>query len=861
MNLIEIDIGYRDGTRYLVVMILRLKRTIVHSSLLSQRKVTIFIHYYHHHQSPSSIILILIIGATIHKKLPERFNTSVHNRLSTDRPLSLSTAASNTNPANYKPEVYRRKENRKLEEIEREEHCTFKPKVYENPFVSGRCLGQLAYERNRENTTDNMIDTNIINDKDNSKRNTKLGLGGQFFIGLGYVEGPPSEPGLDLFLFNVKYPPNFDEGTYQILEEIESLELTTVSNIIASNNASTRSVSNLVENNNDDDIPPAPPLPKMGGQSGGTNNNKSLIKTPAVKKGAPAPASGWQQVLDEMKAKRDSILKVTTDSKPKSPEKKSVGKLSMSAKKHKRKSGFTDVIDELSYTLAKMRGEVVDDGDDDDDDEDEPPPPPKKTVASKLFTPSAPLPPPAPSTTPTASSNVGVIAVPTPNELPCPPPLPEKSWPKPVPYVAPKQASTSAAQAKPKLIVDTNLSENSNSIVATSTAYTAEPRSSKVVHTTKVVSRMLPSGYYMPTEVIGSIYPGSIVPSGKTTTELILSLSQKFENSTRLSMTMENDDMKKSLQDVSINIDSEGNFHVEGKLTVSDLPLPCSFHKSVQRLITAKETRENARKLQEATSLRNYDTDINKDKTADRPRSTTPKPFHLCTQERSESKQHSFRSSGPNISTVNAPKSKFADSMNYSTSTKLNKTNAINANPGNSSQSLATAFTQAAKMKRSSFISMSNIIDVSTSTTNKPDDAFNKLSMGLSSIDILKRDSYSKKRQQKQKEEEDEEKERQKIKKEMLFKKALETAKKSGVYNNNKAKADSYTRELHSFKRKLSADTTVNLETLSSNHKKYFNINPAPIPVFGSDSAFITPQHHKPFVSGSSISKGNTSNH
>ena len=812
-------------------------------------------------------MLILIIGATIHKKLPERFNTSVHNRLSTDRPLSLSTAASNTNPANYKPEVYRRKENRKFEEIEREEHCTFKPKVYENPFVSGRCLGQLAYERNRENSTDNMIGINIINDKDNSKRSTKLGLGGQFFIGLGYVEGPPSEPGLDLFLFNVKYPPNFDEGTYQILEEIESLELTTVSNIIASNNTSSKSINNLIENNNDDDIPPAPPLPKIGGQSGGANNNKVHIKTPAVKKGAPtpAPASGWQQVLDEMKAKRDSILKVTTDSKPKSPEKKSVGKLSMSAKKHKRKSGFTDVIDELSYTLAKMRGEVVDDGDDDDDDDDEPPPPPKKTVASKLFSPSAPLPPPpAPSTTstPTASSNVGVIAVPTPNELPCPPPLPEKSWPKPIPYVAPKKASTSTAQAKPKLIVDTNLSENSNSIVAASIAYSTESMSSKVVHTTKVVSRMLPSGYYMPTEVIGSIYPGSIVPSGKTTTELILSLSQKFENSTRLSMAMENDDMKKSLQDVSINIDSEGNFHVEGKLTVSDLPLPCSFHKSVQRLIAAKETRENAKKLQEATSLRNYDTDLNKDKTADRPRSTTPKPFHFCTNERSESKQHSFRSSGPNISTVNAPKSKFADSMNYSTSTKLNKTNAINANPGNSSQSLATAFTHAAKMKRSSFISMSNIIDISTSTISKPDDAFNKLAMGLSSSTHTRyssKDSYNKKRQQKQKEEEHEEIVKQKIKKEMLFKKALETAKKSGVYNNNKDKADSYTRELDSFKRKLSNDTAVNLEALSSNHKKYFNIDPAPIPVFGSDSTFITPKsdhHHKPFVSGSSISKG-----
>jgi hypothetical protein len=252
---------------------------------------------------------------------------------------------------------------------------------------------------------------------------------------------------------------------------------------------------------------------------------------------------------EEMKAKRDSILKVTNDNPTKSPERKSVGKLSISAKKTKRKTGgFTDVIDELSYTLAKMRGEVVD-GNDDDEEEDDPVPPTTKTVAFKLFT---PLPPPPPSTSETpapptiSSTKIGVPSVPKPKQVPCPPPLPDKSWPKPVPYIAPKQTGS---PSRPKLVVDTNTSgkstaSNSTTIVAMGTVFNSETTTSKVVHSTKVVTRMLPSGYYMPTEVIGSIYPGSIVPSGKTTSDLILSLSQKFESTTRMSMAIENEDTK-----------------------------------------------------------------------------------------------------------------------------------------------------------------------------------------------------------------------------------------------------------------------------------------------------------------------------
>ena len=58
-------------------------------------------------------------------------------------------------------------------------------------------------------------------------------------------------------------------------------------------------------------------------------------------------------------------------------------------------------------------------------------------------------------------------------------------------------------------------------------------------------------------------------------------------------------------------------------------------------------------------------------------------------------------------------------------------------------------------MKRSSFINMSNITVISNNT-DKHDDSFNKLSMGLSSVskDLHKKLSYSKKRDQRQKEEE-----------------------------------------------------------------------------------------------------------
>ena len=92
----------------------------------------------------------------------------------------------------------------------------------------------------------------------------------------------------------------------------------------------------------------------------------------------------------------------------------------------------------------------------------------------------------------------------------------------------------------------------------------------------------------------------------------------------------------------------------------------------------------------------------------------------------------------------------------------------------------------------------------------------------------------------------------------MLFKKALETAKKSGVYKN---KSDSYSRELQ---KHSNADhhVAINLETLSGNHKKYFNINNVPSVFMPMDNAFVTPknQQYKPFVSGSSISKGQANN-
>lgn len=88
----------------------------------------------------------------------------------------------------------------------------------------------------------------------------------------------------------------------------------------------------------------------------------------------------------------------------------------------------------------------------------------------------------------------------------------------------------------------------------------------------------------------------------------------------------------------------------------------------------------------------------------------------------------------------------------------------------------------------------------------------------------------------------------------MLFKKALEAAKKNGVYNS---KADSYNRVLQ----KHTNTDIVDLSNLNSNLKKRFNIDASPVPVFMPlDSSIATPfatrQHQQPFVNATSISKG-----
>ena len=85
----------------------------------------------------------------------------------------------------------------------------------------------------------------------------------------------------------------------------------------------------------------------------------------------------------------------------------------------------------------------------------------------------------------------------------------------------------------------------------------------------------------------------------------------------------------------------------------------------------------------------------------------------------------------------------------------------------------------------------------------------------------------------------------------MLYKKALEAAKKNGVYNK---KADSYTRVLQ----KHTISDTVDLSTLNSNLKKRFNIDASPVPVFmplDISTPFATGHQH-PFVNATSISKG-----
>jgi len=287
-----------------------------------------------------------------------------------------------------KPRFYKQVDRVPTEQKRFEENCTFQPHVNEEcPFVSERTLRNFANQQRRRRAPPPPPKSRPTRSPIRRRRPHKtFGDGddegndenedGMYSAEHGVEYIPPPSAGIPIFYFDPVAPPAFHEGKYTarmevagepvagpMIEEYEDVEVTDDEEGEAAN-------PGLV----------APPLPSWASGTGGPPKPtlkqavKLVINRSKKKVEEPATAGGWQAVMGEMQKRREAILKKGSSvpkadpavEKLKSPKKKKSGK-------KKKGKDFKDVMDELSFKLAKLRGEADDDSDDDDAaEEDEP---------------------------------------------------------------------------------------------------------------------------------------------------------------------------------------------------------------------------------------------------------------------------------------------------------------------------------------------------------------------------------------------------------------------------------------------------------------------------------------------------------
>ena len=368
-----------------------------------------------------------------------------------------------------RPGTVRRQDFRNSEDRELEEECTFQPSINPPRKVVQRVIQELSKRRRQAPPPPNSPST--------THRATHAGQvfltgGGLFVPGQGLLPGAPASIGIALFYYNATSPPSFSSGTYKVIQYTPVAELGR-----SGGSSSTQRITHLPGNDGrsarsspanvwssktlgfgsnkvsaGDNVPVAPALPAwVWTDATSSGGNADVLQTPGkstpfkrldIKKKTPgetkkdekASGSGWQNVLEELARRvgggkgNDSLLKKV--------EVRQVGKLSTGKKGRRGAKDFTDVIDELSYTLARMRGETKDDDKEDaenSDDEDSAPSSKTSPLSSKgapgkisaLF--RSPPPPPAP---PQASAApVLKLARPAARIIPQPPVLDDSKFP------------------------------------------------------------------------------------------------------------------------------------------------------------------------------------------------------------------------------------------------------------------------------------------------------------------------------------------------------------------------------------------------------------------------------------------------
>jgi hypothetical protein len=516
---------------------------------------------------------------------------------------------------------FRRTEWRNSTQIEIDNNCTFSPKTNQScPFISDRSIRD--HIETNDNSNQDLIDEPIeieideiydeeISDYEEDKSYIIPTYGGMYIPGIGFSKGQPTEAGVNIYLYNENFPPLFDKGIYNknmiIKKEIEV----------------SKEVDNNINNTSNCYFPPQ--IPNWGWMNGGYIDNSTSKASSSVQE-AKTPTwggrsktvvsskdkesskftSGWGLIMEEMK--RNNGLKKANN--PHSHSKGAIpikgnhlvktqkkGKFKIVGKTIKHTRKFKNIMEEMKYTLAKLRGELSDDDVVEvDENENNSDIIKKEKENAKNDIIMTPLPSLLLQSTDVESLSISssktiesdTIIEKIPNNLkpariftngiglPAPPPIPHE-WP----YLAPYSYTPSKT-------------------IETTIVIKEEPTS---------LIENLPKGYYLPSK---NIAHGQIIANGVTNTDLInlyqipiVKIKKKISTIRKIKKIIKPSELKKN--DYNNNQLYKRTISSGRKLTRDDLPLPPNFYDSIERMQRGQELRERKSKEVEPFLLRDYD--------------------------------------------------------------------------------------------------------------------------------------------------------------------------------------------------------------------------------------------------------------
>ena len=547
---------------------------------------------------------------------------------------------------------------RTSEEIEIDEHCTFAPMVTPNPFVSERTLKKIAKAVGPGGNPPpppppppKGASKAFCSPSGDGERHSPLVIMGSGGIDRelameNEVEAIELKPGVPIYYYNAKAcPPPIPPAM----------------------------------------IPDAPPLPTWAwtGTATAPKASNKIIIVKGKKSPLPPAASegGWGSLMSELNAK----LKGTSGGVTLKKVETKVGKLSMNKKKKKKKGeGFTDLIDELAFTLAKLkRGDAAQSESESEKSEEESDAVQTKSVtkvsvvgaaADTEETPVAPVGGEAEEAKGEKERRGGKIgahaliheAFAPGNDPPDPSTLKEAV------------IRNTAKIPKAPLLPGFKESEGGVKVVKLRDEdYAAFPEPPGFVSEEKA-NRTIPFGYYLPSPESEIIAPGMVKLAGYigenpsldeavrrrlfqlpalTAAPLPARVVRRLQHANSLPRPRESFAMRQGVDltasvlgdggDASLDKDDESIVSdiLRDKILPADLPVPTGYNDEVERLQRNVKKRNDENMTKWKTGMRNYDSDDEVAKLCTLPADgpTIPREFKFPTARRKKDKVISFR--------------------------------------------------------------------------------------------------------------------------------------------------------------------------------------------------------------------------